>query len=192
MDDPESSFPPRSTPPQSVKDEPDDEDCFIMELAAPPATHLSQALAPPTEVPLRATQASKEMRKMMGVFRLNPFAIHSGAGRGVVPSSWYGGEAGPLEEDPLVFEFQLDIDGAEGPSSFSPGFERGAKDEGARPQWLEAEAEAEAEAPSQHPPPGSPTWDLPYVNDYGSASDSAGAPPPDYPPRRSGRLHSSA
>lgn len=69
---------------------------------------MNQALAPPTEVPLRATQASKEMRKMMGVFRLNPFAMHSGEGRGVVPAPWCGG--GPLEEEPLIFEFQLDIE----------------------------------------------------------------------------------
>ena len=98
----------------SVKVEPDDPDgCFIMELSSlSPSLPLSvsginQSLAPPTEVPLRATQASKEMRKMMGVFRLNPFAMHSGEGRGVMPALWCGG--GPLEEEPLVFEFQLDI-----------------------------------------------------------------------------------
>lgn len=99
----------------SVKVEPEDPDrCFIMELSSmSPSFGLSvsvmnQALAPPTEVPLRATQASKEMRKMMGVFRLNPFAIHSGEGRGVMPAPWCGG--GPLEEEPLIFEFQLDVE----------------------------------------------------------------------------------
>ena len=50
---------------------------------------MNQALASPTEVPLRATQASKEMRKMMGVFRLNPFTMHTGEGRGVImPAPW--------------------------------------------------------------------------------------------------------
>lgn len=113
----ESSQSPDSSPPpsaHSVKVEPEDPDSrFIMELSPiSPTFGLSlaganQALAPPTQVPLRATQASKEMRKMMGVFRLNPFAMHTGEGRGVMPPPWYGG--GPLEEEPLIFEFQLDI-----------------------------------------------------------------------------------
>jgi hypothetical protein len=64
-------------------------------------------MAPPTEVPLRATQASKAMRKMMGVFRLNPFSMHEGGGQAM--SSWIGEDAGPLEEEPQIFEFQLDI-----------------------------------------------------------------------------------
>ena len=108
----------------SVKVEPEDPDgCFIMELSSmSPSLALSvsgslkQTLAPPTEVPLRATQASKEMRKMMGVFRLNPFAMHSGEGRGVMPALWCGG--GPLEEEPLIFEFQLDIDDDSGDTQF--------------------------------------------------------------------------
>jgi len=106
----------------AVKVEPDEgEDNFIMELATiPDATLLSQSLAPPTEVPLRATQASKEMREMMNVFRINPFAMHS-AGRGAVPlSSWYPGEAGPLMEEPLMFEFQLELDGVESAESEDP------------------------------------------------------------------------
>ena len=142
-----------------VKMEPDDPDGrFIMELSAfptPTADHLvsssklsptstisdahtksafSQSQAPPTEVPLRATQASKEMRRMMGVFRLNPFAMHSlslggcedgeaiakgkggngDVGHGLpIPgaASWCGGEARPLDEEPLIFEFQLDVVG---------------------------------------------------------------------------------
>ena len=129
---PESS---RQISPPSVKVEPDDPDgCFIMELSsmspslALSVSGLNQTLAPPTEVPLRATQASKEMRKMMGVFRLNPFAMHSGEGRGVMPALWCGG--GPLEEEPLIFEFQLDIEDDSGdrqidlvgvPSSGAPG-----------------------------------------------------------------------
>ena len=108
----------------SVKVEPDDPDgCFIMELSSMSPTSLAlsvagmnQSLAPPTEVPLRATQASKEMRKMMGVFRLNPFAMHSGEGRGVMPALWCGG--GPLEGEPLIFEFQLDIEDDSGDRQF--------------------------------------------------------------------------
>jgi hypothetical protein len=115
--------PPASVSHPSVKVEPDDPDgCFIMELSSmSPSLALSvsgmnQTLAPPTEVPLRATQASKEMRKMMGVFRLNPFAMHSGEGRGVMPALWCGG--GPLEEEPLIFEFQLDIEDDSGDRQF--------------------------------------------------------------------------
>jgi hypothetical protein len=106
---------PPSLHPSVKVEEPDDPDgCFIMELSSMSPSHAfsvsgaNQALAPPTEVPLRATQASKEMRKMMGVFRLNPFAMHSGEGRGVMPALWCGG--GPLQEEPLIFEFQLDLE----------------------------------------------------------------------------------
>ncbi|KAG6917124.1 hypothetical protein DXG01_003790 [Tephrocybe rancida] len=99
------------SPAPSVKEEPDDDGgCFIMELSAPQAnsTLLSQSLAPPTEVPLRATQASSDMRRMMTVFRLNPFAIHSGGSRGTVPAKFEKAHA--LESAPLTFEFQLDIE----------------------------------------------------------------------------------
>jgi hypothetical protein len=72
------------------------------------------------------------MRGMMTVFRLNPFTIHNGEGRGSVPA--VREEARPLEEEPLIFEFQLDIEGVtcEEPEeltsdeplhSFSPEFE---------------------------------------------------------------------
>ena len=111
------------SPHPSVKVEPEDPDgCFIMELSSMSSglglsvSGINQALAPPTEVPLRATQASKEMRKMMGVFRLNPFAMHNGEGRGVVPAPWCGG--GPLEEEPLIFEFQLDVKDDSGDRQF--------------------------------------------------------------------------
>ncbi len=83
---------------------------------------LSQSLAPPTEVPLRATQASEDMRAGMGVFRLNPFTMHSLSvnaedGTGITDDveweatqpSWCGGEPRALEEEPLIYEFQLDL-----------------------------------------------------------------------------------
>ncbi|KAM6503348.1 hypothetical protein JOM56_000291 [Amanita muscaria] len=102
----------------SVKvEQPDVDGCFVMELSAAQVNtiSLSQSMAPPTEVPLRATHASEEMRKMMGRFRIDPFAIHNGEQRGVV-ASWCD-EACPLEEEPLIFEFQLDIVGQEDSNS---------------------------------------------------------------------------
>ncbi|KAG2154168.1 uncharacterized protein EDB93DRAFT_1202940 [Suillus bovinus] len=98
----------RSPPVKLEQDEVSSADCFVMEFAtAVPAAQDSASLAPPTEVPLRATQASKAMRKMMGVFRLNPFSMHEGGGQAM--STWMGEDAGPLDEEPQVFEFQLDI-----------------------------------------------------------------------------------
>ncbi|OAX41641.1 hypothetical protein K503DRAFT_863710 [Rhizopogon vinicolor AM-OR11-026] len=98
----------RSPPVKLESDELSSADCFVMEFATSvPAAQDSTSLAPPTEVPLRATQASKAMRKMMGVFRLNPFSMHEGGGQAM--STWIGEEAGPLEEEPKIFEFQLDI-----------------------------------------------------------------------------------
>ncbi|KAF9225716.1 hypothetical protein BS17DRAFT_815434 [Gyrodon lividus] len=109
-----------STSVAPVKLEPEDSvgaDCFVMEFSAcTSAAQASSSLAPPTEVPLRATQASKTMRKMMGVFRLNPFSMHESSGQAM--STWTGEDAGPLEEEPQMFEFQLDI----------PGYERAASE----------------------------------------------------------------
>ena len=62
-----------------------------------------------TQVPLRATQATKAMRKMMSVFRLNPFAV-----QGSAPTVE---EAGPLEEEGRLFEFQLRLGDSTPPSS---------------------------------------------------------------------------
>lgn len=94
---------------ESVKVEASD-DGFIQDVthrigssAPAPFEHL----VPPTEVPLRATGATKEMRKLMSVFRLNPFSIHHGGGRGVSDPLWNGEEAGPLTEKPQYFEYQL-------------------------------------------------------------------------------------
>ncbi|KAI6148607.1 hypothetical protein BKA82DRAFT_992463 [Pisolithus tinctorius] len=86
-------------------------DCFVMEFSGSGSASASSALAPPTEVPLRATQASKAMRKMMGVFRLNPFSMHDSSCQSA--TTWTGEEAGPLEEEPQMFEFQLHIPGCE-------------------------------------------------------------------------------
>ncbi|KAG5646340.1 hypothetical protein DXG03_003663 [Asterophora parasitica] len=100
-----------SSPLAGVKQESDDAaPCFIIESLSGPranSTRRSLALAPPTEVPLRATHASSDMRRMMNVFRLNPFAIHDGEARGTLPANHEA--AHPLDAEPLVFEFQLEI-----------------------------------------------------------------------------------
>jgi hypothetical protein len=192
LEDPEASRQHSLSAPSlpAVKVEPDDvDDCFIMELSAPQSTILSQSLAPPTEVPLRATQASKEMRKMMGVFRLNPFAMHSGAGRGVVSSSWYGGEARPLDEEPVTFEFQLELDDPLGSPKeqlrpFSPDFElEGDRDEGEQSEWNDYG--------SQSGFPMTPAWELEYSagDELLSSSESIST---DFSSRRSSRLHNRA
>lgn len=92
-------------------------DCFVMEFSGSASASTSSALAPPTEVPLRATQASKAMRKMMGVFRLNPFSMHDSSCQST--TTWTGEEAGPLEEEPQMFEFQLNVPGCEDSTSES-------------------------------------------------------------------------
>ena len=138
-----------------------------MELSPPQVqtSLLSQSLAPPTEVPLRATQASKKMRGMMTVFRLNPFAIHNSEGRGLV--SAIREEARPLEEEPLIFEFQLDIDGSHPDEpdmtsqqllhTFSPDFElHDIPLEGDPTPW-------EDSSRSESSYPTTPSWELSYL-----------------------------
>lgn len=108
---------------ESQKSDQDDSvgaDCFVMEFSGS-ASAPTSSLAPPTEVPLRATQASKAMRRMMGVFRLNPFSMHDSSMQST--STWTGEEAGPLEEEPQMFEFQLHVPGCEESASES---DRGA------------------------------------------------------------------
>ncbi|SJK98487.1 uncharacterized protein ARMOST_01755 [Armillaria ostoyae] len=67
---------------------------------------LSQPFAPPTQVPLRATQANDDMRSMMGVFRLDPFTVHGGNPSPAL--TWCGEEPGPLESMPVLLpEWQI-------------------------------------------------------------------------------------
>jgi hypothetical protein len=170
-----STSPPSSS--SSVKEEPDDGvSRFIMELSAPQvqSTYLSESLAPPTEVPLRATQAPPKMRSMMGVFRLNPFAMQTGEGRGMVSPTWCGEEARPLDEEPIIFEFQIDIedDIAQIPEQpkeplrpFSPDFElHQENDEHDQHEWQD-----ESGYTSTTPP----TWELDYPpsEDHFSSSE---------------------
>lgn len=93
----------------AVKQE-DTQDDFVFETPAvsDAATSAYPAFSSMTEVPLRATQASKEMRRMMGVFRLDPFTMHN-AVRDPSPNlNWNGEPIGPLREDPVLLEFQLE------------------------------------------------------------------------------------
>ncbi|KAK7006563.1 hypothetical protein R3P38DRAFT_3601148 [Favolaschia claudopus] len=56
------------------------------------------------EVPLRAKHVGAEMRGMMSVFRINPFVfpIQGGSSQALY-------EARPLDQEPLSFEFQLEM-----------------------------------------------------------------------------------
>lgn len=69
-----------------------------------PSAHISA----PAQVPFRAIHASKEMRSLMGVFRLNPFSLPYGAGREPSDLLWNGETPGPLAEAPRLIEFQLE------------------------------------------------------------------------------------
>ncbi|KDQ32097.1 hypothetical protein PLEOSDRAFT_1100613 [Pleurotus ostreatus PC15] len=108
--------PPASSP---VKEEADGgADPFIMELdcigeasgmdATPttcPASFTPEDFSQVTIVPTRGN-FPKEMKKLMITLRINSFAIHNGVDRGVIPP-WMP-DPGPLEEEPRVFQFQID------------------------------------------------------------------------------------
>ncbi|KAH9933824.1 uncharacterized protein B0H18DRAFT_1115191 [Fomitopsis serialis] len=84
---------------------------FIFELAsdAPPSLLTNPLLDSMPEVPLRATQASKEMRALMGAFRLDPFAMHNGVKSAASQSVPAGIEIGPLRVPPVMFEWQAEL-----------------------------------------------------------------------------------
>ncbi|GBE80365.1 hypothetical protein SCP_0300800 [Sparassis crispa] len=71
------------SPTHEVKCERSDADSFIFELAPPSPPPPISNHSPLAEVPLRATGACSAMRKMMSVFRLDPFAVHNGHGAAV-------------------------------------------------------------------------------------------------------------
>lgn len=84
-----------------VKSEPVDTS-FIMEAPAPSISHCVQlptAIACPS---LRATHATKDMKKMMGVFRIDPFIFKGG--------SWQQEENTGLKEEPVYLQFYLEFD----------------------------------------------------------------------------------
>ncbi|KAF9653657.1 hypothetical protein BDM02DRAFT_1633476 [Thelephora ganbajun] len=84
-----------------VKSEPVDTS-FIMEAPAPLIGHCIQAPTTAACPSLRATHASKDMKKMMGVFRLDPFIFKGG--------SWQQEENTGLKEEPVYLQFYLDFD----------------------------------------------------------------------------------
>ncbi|KAH9946866.1 hypothetical protein B0H21DRAFT_822365 [Amylocystis lapponica] len=90
-----------------IKTEEQSEGSFIFEL---PAAAVDPHCEPMPEVPLRATQASKEMRRMMSAFRLDPFAMHNGIRSAAVAAPPVGIEIGPLREEPVLIEWQLEIE----------------------------------------------------------------------------------
>jgi hypothetical protein len=83
-----------------VKSEPVDT-AFIIEAPAPFVGHCVQAPSPVACPSLRATHATKDMKKMMGVFRLDPFIFKGG--------SWQQEENTGLKEKPEWLEFHLDF-----------------------------------------------------------------------------------
>ncbi|THV04146.1 hypothetical protein K435DRAFT_851141 [Dendrothele bispora CBS 962.96] len=95
---PVSNLPFSITTATTVKSEFNDQQLFV-----------SPSLALPIEVPLRATQVATEMRSTMHSLRLNPFTFHLEATNNDSSAlTWSGEEAKPLEEKPLVFEWQIE------------------------------------------------------------------------------------
>ena len=84
-----------------VKSEPADTS-FIIEAPAPFIGHCVQAPTTTACPSLRATHATKDMKKMMGVFRLDPFIFKGG--------SWQQEENTGLKEEPEYLQFYLDFD----------------------------------------------------------------------------------
>lgn len=94
-------------------------------VAPPPPAHHAMPPPLPREAPLRTSGAPRAMRAMMGVFRLDPFAVHDGlhaavrAGSGfthfmqAAPSGtqmcWDGTPAGPLRARGTLLEFQVRV-----------------------------------------------------------------------------------
>lgn len=95
---------------QPEKNEPA-KDIFIQELSHQSNTSSPLQVKyphPQNQVPLRASHAPTQMRRLMSVFRLNPFAIQHGIDGDTISIQWKGQEAGPLTEEPQIIEFQLE------------------------------------------------------------------------------------
>ena len=110
--------PARRSPAVKIEQEDPPHDPFVHE-TAPAQSSAHPHAQTESQVPLRATQASTEMRQMMGVFRLNPFATQ-GAFGGPAARASPAEEATALEEEGSVIEFQLELDGACAPRTPSP------------------------------------------------------------------------
>ncbi|KIP07262.1 hypothetical protein PHLGIDRAFT_424795 [Phlebiopsis gigantea 11061_1 CR5-6] len=108
VDSPLTSPEPEQPEDTRVKQE-DVQDDFIFEAPAPSDAPALPAFSSMTEVPLRATQATKEMRRMMTVFRLDPFTMHNAVRDPNANVTWNGEPIGPLREKPTLHEFQLEV-----------------------------------------------------------------------------------
>ena len=93
---------PPSTPIKS--EDPDGE--FIIEVTIPS----DPAPGAMPEVPLRAIHAAPEMKKMMYAFRLENFAMHDGIKSAATQPGSGGIEVGPLREQPVEIEWQVQLD----------------------------------------------------------------------------------
>lgn len=95
------TFDPRGSQGQetAVKAEPSAADAFVFDSANATTSPAISQWGSCNQVPLRATQAGPEMRAMMGVFRINPFAFHGGPPPPAV--------AGPLPVPGKHFEWQV-------------------------------------------------------------------------------------
>lgn len=111
----------------------------------------SHSFAPMTEVPLRATQATKAMRRLMGVFRLDPFAINNSSAHGKTTekdTDWSGEKIGPLRYPGREIQFQLDLDDALKPEPDAADMPALSRDRSSSPgmslSYLEQEREDNA------------------------------------------------
>lgn len=122
IDNVKTSHLPYNSLTKPIKLEHNDSDGFTIKLSNPASQHFffepSVALQ---KIPLRATLVSKEIRELMGVFHLDPFATHNTSGQAVTMLCQHGNSTGPLEEEPQQFEFQLNSD--DELMSISPEFE---------------------------------------------------------------------
>lgn len=90
-----------------IKAEEQQEGAFIFEM---PTAEPNPECEPMPEMPLRAAHACKAMRRMMGSFRLDPFAMHNGIRSAAVAAPPVGIEIGPLRVEPVLIEWQLELD----------------------------------------------------------------------------------
>ncbi|OSD01384.1 hypothetical protein PYCCODRAFT_1436310 [Trametes coccinea BRFM310] len=94
-----------ATPPTPPIKEEEQEGEFIIEVSVP-ADPVPSSMP---EVPLRATHAPPEMRKMMYSFRLESFAMHDGIRSAATAPGSGGIEVGPLRQPPVELEWQAHI-----------------------------------------------------------------------------------
>ncbi|KAI0697047.1 hypothetical protein BC835DRAFT_805127 [Cytidiella melzeri] len=153
---PVSSSPSPAPQPSSplVKQEEVSTDCFIFE---GPTTWLSShATSLMIEVPLRATGAPRKMRRLMAVYRLDPFAINNAPSRPEEGKDWSGDRIGPLTQRGKEYQFQIQ---------------------------MKADVKPEPEIPSSRPQPADPTpspvfsSSLEYPDDDNNSDNSETAQP---------------